>query len=35
MPGNGPNFFGFDDRARYYIHVDNTGDGRPDVSYRY
>ena len=35
VPGSGPNFFGFDDRARYYIHVDNTGDGKPDVSYRY
>jgi hypothetical protein len=35
VPAGGPNFFGFDDRARYYIHVDNTGDGRPDVSYRY
>jgi hypothetical protein len=35
VPANGPNFFGFDDRARYYVHVDNTGDGRPDVSYRY
>jgi len=31
VPANGPNFFGFDDRARYYIHVDNTGDGKPDV----
>ena len=35
VPANGPNFIRFDDRARYYIHVDNTGDGRPDVSYRY
>jgi Domain of unknown function (DUF4331) len=35
VPANGPNFFGWDDRARYYIHIDNTGDGRPDVSYRY
>jgi hypothetical protein len=35
VPANGPNFFGFDDRARYYVHVDNTGDGRPDVSYRF
>ncbi|HYP48351.1 MAG TPA: DUF4331 domain-containing protein [Thermoleophilaceae bacterium] len=35
VPANGPNFFRFDDRARYYIHIDNTGDGRPDVSYRY
>ena len=22
-------------RARYYIHIDNTGDGKPDVSYRF
>jgi hypothetical protein len=35
VPANGPNFFGWDDRARYYIHIDNTGDGRPDVSYRF
>jgi hypothetical protein len=35
VPANGPNFHGFDDRARYYVHVDNTGDGRPDVSYRF
>ena len=35
VPANGPNFFGFDDRARYYVHIDNTGDGRPDVSYRF
>jgi hypothetical protein len=35
VPANGPNFHSFDDRARYYIHVDNTGDGRPDVSYRF
>jgi hypothetical protein len=35
VPANGPNFFRFDDRARYYIHVDNDGDGKPDVSYRF
>jgi hypothetical protein len=35
VPANGPNFFGWDDRARYYIHIDNNGDGKPDVSYRY
>jgi hypothetical protein len=35
VPANGPNFHSFDDRARYYIHLDNTGDGRPDVSYRF
>ncbi|MEA2137379.1 MAG: hypothetical protein QOG56_529 [Solirubrobacteraceae bacterium] len=34
-PANGPNFFRFDDRARYYISIDNTGDGRADVRYRY
>jgi hypothetical protein len=33
IPANGPNFFRFDDRAHYYINVDNTGDGRPDVRY--
>ena len=35
VPANGPNFFRFDDRARYYIHIDNTGDGKQDVSYRF
>ncbi|HKP20393.1 MAG TPA: DUF4331 domain-containing protein [Thermoleophilaceae bacterium] len=35
VPASGPNFHSFDDRARYYIHIDNTGDGKPDVSYRY
>ncbi len=34
-PANGPNFFRFDDRAVYYLNVDNTGDGRPDIRYRY
>ena len=34
-PAGGPNFFRWDDRARYYIHLDNTGDGRPDISYRF
>ena len=34
-PANGPNFFRFDDRARYYISVDNTGDGKADVRYRF
>src|SRR3954465_2725928 len=34
-PGGGPNFYRFDDRARYYINVDNTGDGRYDVRYRF
>ena len=30
-PAGGPNFYRFDDRARYYLIVDNTGDGRYDV----
>jgi hypothetical protein len=34
-PAGGPNFYRFDDRARYYINVDNTGDGRWDVRYRF
>lgn len=35
VPANGPNFFRFDDRARYYNHIDSNGDGKPDVSYRF
>jgi len=34
-PANGPNFFRFDDRARYYINIDNTGDGKADIRDRY
>jgi len=34
-PNAGPTFFRFDDRARYFVHIDNTGDGKPDVSYRW
>src|SRR6476660_6699262 len=33
VPANGPNFFRFDDRARYYVNVDNTGDGVADIRY--
>ena len=32
-PAGGPNFYGFDPAARYYVNVDNTGDGKPDVRY--
>jgi Domain of unknown function (DUF4331) len=35
VPANGPNFFRFDDRARYYVNLDNTGDGVADIRYRY
>src|SRR3954466_8601218 len=34
-PAGGPNFYRFDDRAAYYINVDNTGDGKYDVRYRF
>ncbi|MEJ7891091.1 MAG: DUF4331 domain-containing protein [Solirubrobacteraceae bacterium] len=34
-PANGPNFFRFDDRARYYISIDNTGEGQADIRYRF
>ena len=33
VPANGPNFFRFDDRARYYVNIDNTGDGLADLRY--
>ncbi len=32
-PAAGPNFFEFDDDVLYEIHVDNDGDGVPDVTY--
>ena len=31
-PAGGPNFYRFDDRARYYINIDNTGDGKSTTS---
>jgi uncharacterized protein DUF4331 len=34
-PAGGPNFYRFDERARYYINIDNTGDGKADVRYRF
>jgi hypothetical protein len=34
-PAGGPNFYRFDDRAHYYINVDNTGDGVADVRYEF
>src|SRR3989440_917275 len=34
-PAGGPNFYKFDDRAHYYINIDNTGDGAPDVRYQF
>ncbi|MCW3066287.1 MAG: hypothetical protein JWN32_3459 [Solirubrobacterales bacterium] len=32
-PAGGPNFYRFDDNADYWINIDNTGDGKPDVRY--
>jgi hypothetical protein len=32
-PAGGPNFYKFDDNAHYYINIDNTGDGKPDLRY--
>ena len=34
-PAGGPNFYEFGDDVRYEIHVDNNGDGQPDVTYRF
>jgi hypothetical protein len=34
-PAGGPNFYRFDDRATYYLNVDNTGDGKYDIRYRF
>jgi hypothetical protein len=34
-PAGGPNFYRFDDRAAYYLNIDNTGDGQADVRYRF
>ena len=34
-PAGGPNFYGLDPRAEYYINIDNTGDGRYDVRYQF
>ena len=35
LPAGGPNFYEFGDDVRYEIHVDCTGDGKPDVTYRF
>jgi hypothetical protein len=34
-PAAGPNYYRFSPTARYYIYVDQNGDGKPDVSYRF
>lgn len=34
-PAAGPNFFEFDPLVKYYIYVDQTGDGVPDITYTF
>jgi hypothetical protein len=34
-PAGGPNFYPLDENARYYVKVDNTGDGYEDIAYRW
>ena len=34
-PAGGPYFGKLDPNARYYVKIDNTGDGREDVAYRW
>jgi hypothetical protein len=34
-PSGGPNFYEFADDVLYEIHIDNDGDGKPDVSYQF
>ena len=34
-PAGGPNFYEFGDDVLYEIHIDNTGDGNPDVTYQF
>ncbi len=34
-PSAGPNWYGFSTNARYEIKIDNTGDARPDITYRF
>ena len=35
LPASGPNFFEFGDDVLYEIHIDNNGDGRPDLTYQF
>ncbi len=34
-PGGGPNFYPFATAARYNINIDNDGDGKADITYRW
>jgi len=34
-PNGGPNFYPFEDGTRYDINIDNNGNGKPDIIYRW
>jgi len=34
-PAGGPNFFQFGEEVLYAIHIDNDGDGKEDITYRF
>jgi hypothetical protein len=34
-PAAGPNYYTFSPRARYNIKIDRTGDGKPEITYRF
>jgi hypothetical protein len=34
-PFGGPNYFALDQNARYEIHIDNNGDAREDLTFRF
>ena len=35
VPAGGPNFYPFAEDARYNIKIDNNGDAKPDITYRW
>lgn len=35
IPSSGPNYYKFSADARYEIHIDNDGDAKDDITYRY
>ncbi len=35
LPSGGPQFYRFDDSVLYEIKIDNTGDGREDITYQF
>ena len=35
LPDGGPNFFEFGEDVSYDIHIDNTSDGTPDITYHF